>query len=294
MSPSGERALVAWPLLASQTLIFGTAAFALVIAPADAGERRALQAAFVPWWRALSLVVLALSPLGLLVEASAMAAVPLAKAFPLLGEVMSETHVGRMWACRLSLAVLLATAAWMPARRPIRQTAVFCIAAGLLVLGSLSSHAIDHGASAVEVYFLHQAAAGIWMGSLFGLCLGFSRANLGGRWVERTARRVSCVAGWSVGVLVLSGLCTAYNALGLNLDHLLYSTYGRTLLIKVWLFLVILGIGGYNRYRLVPAVDDARMRTLLLRSITIETVLMVAVLGFAALLANAPPAHHPW
>jgi putative copper resistance protein D len=291
VNPAIERALVAWPLLTSEVVIFGTAAFAFVIAPAQARERGGLQETFAPWWRWLSLAILVLSPLGLLVETSAMAGVPLAKTFPLLGEVMSETHVGQMWTWRLCVAVPLVVAAWLPARQPGRTTAVFCIAAGLLMLGSLAGHAIDHGAAAVAIYFLHLAAAGIWLGGLSGLCLGFWRGKLGDRWVESTAPRVSRAAGLSVAVLALTGLYNAYGTLGFHLDDLLYSNYGRTLLIKLWLFGVLLCIGGYNRYRLVPSVKEARARTLLVRSVAIETVLMVVVVGVAAMLANTPPPH---
>jgi hypothetical protein len=124
-----------------------------------------------------------------------------------------------------------------------------------------------------------------------GLWLGFAATNLGDRWVVRTAPRVSRVAGWSVAVVVFTGLYNAHDALGLNLYHLLYSAYGRTLLFKVALFGVVLGIGGYNRYRLVPAVEDDRARAVLLRNVTVETVFLVGVLGIAALLANTPPAH---
>lgn len=292
MSPGLERTLVAWPLLASELLIFGSAAFVLVIAPADARERHSLMSACLPWWRGLSLAILSLSPLGLLVEASAMAGVPFAKAFPLLGEVMGETHVGRIWAGRLSVALLLAVAAWLPERQPVRKSAMFCITAGLLALDSLSSHAIDHGAPAVVAYFLHQAAAGFWIGSLFGLCLGCARRDLGDLWVERTAPRVSRYAGWSVAILIITGVYNSYEALGMRLDDLVYSAYGRTLLIKLWLFAVILTIAAYNRYRLVPAVDDRRARALLLRSVSAEVVLIILVIGVAALLANTPPAHH--
>lgn len=291
MSPGIERALVAWPLLVCEILIFGTAAFALVIVPAAADGRDRLEAVMVPWWRALSLVVLVLSPLGLLVETSAMAGVSLGKAFPLLGEVMTDTHVGRMWTWRLSVALLLTVAAWIRARRPLRETAMFSIAAVLLILDSLSSHAIDHGVVAVAIYFLHEAAAGLWLGGLTGLCLGFWRAQVGDGWLELTAPRVSCVAGWSVAVLALTGLFNAYETLGLNIEHLLYSDYGRTLLIKIWLFAVLLAIGGYNRYRLVPAVKEARARTLLVRSVAIESVLMLVVIGVAAMLANTAPPH---
>lgn len=168
---------------------------------------------------------------------------------------------------------------------------MFSIAAALLVLDSLSSHAIDHGAAAVAIYFLHEAAAGLWLGGLTGLCLGFWRAKIDDGWLELTAPRVSCAAGWSVAVLALTGLYNAYETLGLNVEHLLYSDYGRTLLIKVWLFAVLLAIGGYNRYRLVPAVKEPRARTLLVRSVAIESVLMLVVIGVAAMLANTAPPH---
>jgi copper resistance protein D len=291
VSPIAQRALVAWPLMAAQMLVFGSAAFELAIAPADAGDRR-LQMAFTPWWRVLSLVVLALSPLGLLVATSNMAGVALGKAFPLLTEVMAETHIGRMWAWRLGVAVLLVIAAWVPAQWLIRTTAIFALTAVLLLLGSLSSHAIDKGATAVAIYLLHEMATGLWIGALLGLRLGFARSNRDDRWVQRTAPRVSRVAWWCVAVLAATGIYNAYDALGLSLDHLLYSAYGRILLFKVALFGMALGIAGYNRYRLVPAVEDARARGLLLRNVTVETVLLVGVLGVAALLANTPPAHH--
>jgi Copper resistance protein D len=68
-----------------------------------------------------------------------------------------------------------------------------------------------------------------------------------------------------------------------------YTTYGRTLLLKLALFAVIVSIGGYNRYRLVPAVGTALSRRMLLRNVTIESVLLIGALALAALLANTPP-----
>jgi putative copper export protein len=50
-------------------------------------------------------------------------------------------------------------------------------------------------------------------------------------------------------------------------------------------------LGGYNRYRLVPTVADASVRTQLVRSVAIECVLLVAVMGWSADLANTPPPH---
>lgn len=133
MSPIAERALVEWPLLTGEILIFGTAAFTLAIAPGNAAERRGLQLVLTPLWRALSLIILFFSPLGLLMAASEMADLPLWKIFPLLGEVMAETHVGRIWAWRLGFAVILVVIVWLVAESFLREASVCSITAALLV-----------------------------------------------------------------------------------------------------------------------------------------------------------------
>jgi putative copper export protein len=290
VNPIVERALVAWPLIAAEILTFGMAVFVIVIAPADAVERRRLEMAFAPWWRALSLLILFLSPLGLLLAASEMAGVPLQKTFPLLAEVMGETHVGRMWAWRLGFAVLLVVLSWAGEGFP-QRIGVVTLTAALLLLESFSSHAIDKGVAAIVSFFLHEVAAAVWIGSLLGLWAGSLRIKPDVRWVETASRRVSLTAGYAVAVLAVTGLYNAYTTMNLSLDHFTYTTYGRTLLLKLALFAVVVSIGGYNRYRLVPAVGDASARRGLLRNVTVESVLLIGVLGLAALLANTPPPH---
>ena len=91
--------------------------------------------------------------------------------------------------------------------------------------------------------------------------------------------------------LVLSGVYSASKTLGLNLNHLVYSPYGQILIAKVMVGILIVGLGGYNRYRLIPAAPSPSARTALLRNVAVECILLVGVLGFAALLANTPPPH---
>jgi putative copper export protein len=236
------------------------------------------------------MVILALLPLGLLIDASDMARVPLGKAFALAPEVLRQTHVGRTWAWRSVFAVVLVAASWWPTRHLLKSMTVLGTMAALVASDSLSSHAIDKGALAVAIYFFHEAAVGVWIGALAGLSLGFATKDLEDGWVERAAPRVSRAAGWCVAVLVPAGVYQAYNALGLNLDHLLYAAYGRTLLLKVALFAVVIGIGGYNRYRVVPEVQTGSSRGALLRNVAVESALLLLRLGVAALLANTPPA----
>jgi copper transport protein len=69
------------------------------------------------------------------------------------------------------------------------------------------------------------------------------------------------------------------------------SAYGRTLLLKLAIATPALVLGAYNRYRLVPTVAEARVRLQLVRSVAIECLLLVAVVGWSAVLANTPPPH---
>jgi hypothetical protein len=111
-------------------------------------------------------------------------------------------------------------------------------------------------------------------------------------WVEHAARCVSKLAFWSVIALVITGIYTAYNGLGFDLYHLLFSAYGRTLIAKVIVFIGIVAIGAYNRYWLVPNIGDPAAREILLRNVWLEFVILLsAVAGLATLLANTPPAH---
>jgi len=102
---------------------------------------------------------------------------------------------------------------------------------------------------------------------------------------------VSTMAVWSVAALVLSGAYTAYQGLGFSVDRLLFSSYGRTLVVKVVVFCAVLSIGAYNRERLIPDIAASGTQRILLRNLGIESlVLGVVVVGLAALLANTPPA----
>jgi putative copper resistance protein D len=291
MTPAAERALAVWPLLAAQAIIFGTAAFALMLARRPECEPKRLAAALTPLWRGLALAALAFSPIVLLVDTAAMADTTAAQALPLMAEVVRETHFGRVWLYQFGAILVLIAAAWMPAGDTAR-TILLCAAAGvLLLLTSLGGHAIDRGPRAVVIYLIHEMAASLWIGAILGLWIGAARARLGAGWVAHTCPRVSSIAGWTVLALVASGLHTAYFALDADPDRMIYSAYGRTLTIKIAAATVVILIGGYNRFFLIPAAVKSSPRAALLRNIGIESLMLIGILGLAALLANTPPVH---
>jgi putative copper export protein len=72
---------------------------------------------------------------------------------------------------------------------------------------------------------------------------------------------------------------------------LFYSAYGQTLLTKAALFAMILAIGGFNRYYLIPTADQRSIQRLLLRNVAIEVTFLIVVFWVASLLSNTPSAH---
>lgn len=282
--------ILAWPLITAQLLIFGTAAFALATASGHAVGREGSTDSLVVLWRGLALVILALSPLRFLGVAAGMADSTWKEAIPLVPQIVRETFAGRVWAWRLGVAAMLAIAAWIPARRMLPPL-MLAISTLLLLFQSMTSHAVDKGAYAIAIHFVHQVAAGLWLGALVCLLVGATYGHARAEWLGWATGRVSKIAGWSVLVLVVTGGVRAWYALGLHFDLLLYSLYGRTLLWKLATAGTVILIGGYNRYRLVPALGEASARTTLIRNVTAECLLLGAVLGWSALLANTPPPH---
>jgi putative copper resistance protein D len=289
MSQIGERALVAWPLLVAEVLTFGTAAFALLLAPDTRFEE--LADALTPLWRGLGMLVVVFSPCALLVGTANMGDLSLRAALPFLPQVLRETHFGHVWCWNFPLTMMLAVIPWARGRGQLKAALLGCVACALLLLVSCSSHAIDRGTTAVIVYFIHEMAAALWVGAILGLWIGAVRGKLGPVWVLKTAPRVSGVAGWTVVILILSGLYTAYYSLGADPHRLLDAAYGRTLVYKICAAMLVLLIGAYNRYWLMPTVSESSSQENLLRNVGVESVLLVGVLGLAALLANTPPAH---
>ena len=289
MTQVGARALAAWPLLVAEILIFGTAGFALLLAPDTQSEEMAN--ALTPLWRGLGLLAVVCSPLALLVGTANMGDLSLRAAIPLVPQVIRETHFGHVWMWSVPLTLALLVVPWTPGRGPWKTATLGLVACALLLLVSFASHAIARGRIAVIVYFIHELAAALWIGAILGLWFGAVRGNLGSRWVLQAAPRVSSVAGWTVAILILSGLYTAYYSLGADPHRLIDAAYGRTLVDKICAAMLVLLIGAYNRYWLMPTVSEASAQESLLRNVGVECVLLIGVLGLAALLANTPPAH---
>lgn len=222
---------------------------------------------------------------------------------------------GLGWQCLLLVAAVLCSGGVLLRRPAVARAssvgAVALVAVGFSVWGH--ARAVERSAVALVAGGVHVAAAALWIGGLVGLTLLLVR-RAGP--VDAVAATVGRFSGWAAamaGAVVVAGGALAWTMLG-SPGELVDSNYGTVLLVKLGLVGVILALAGYNRWSLVPglATDaddpgdaapsealvgagagdgpaDARRWTHLRRSVVVEAVLMLAVVGVTAVLVDRTP-----
>ncbi len=177
--------------------------------------------------------------------------------------------------------------------RGVTWWAVATVASGFAALSlTFSGHAAAHEERFVVATLAdaaHVIAAGGWAGAVGVL------AWVAWRWrgdpdaagvTATLIDRFKPVALTSAAVLVASGVVSAWLNLG-GIAPLFSSTYGRLLLAKVAIVIVVAELG--RRHSLTAARDVRAGRTAAVaRSIVAEAALMVVVLAVTALLAGSP------
>ena len=293
-SPAWNMALLAWPSLLAVELTLGSAALSLMLGFSNRADSRttsgSVAGAMTRSWRLLAIINLLFSILMVVNTVAEMAGVRWVDALPLIGEAVRQTHAGRVWEFQLPAGLVLLLITWIPKRESLRELLLLPTCAAILLMGSLTSHAIDGGAATVAVHLIHQIAVGVWTGSLFAFWQSSRQLGAESLVTVSSAGTLSKLAGFSVTILTLSGTLLAYEGLGLRFDRLLHSSYGQILLIKLAVFGLVLGVASYNRYVILPLLDRLGARQALVRNVCVEWLSIVIVLALAALLANTPPA----
>ena len=155
-----------------------------------------------------------------------------------------------------------------PARSAAVRLLPLAIPLGFLLLEpALSGHGSTQ--SPVALLFptnvLHVAAVSAWFGGLVALVLVVSRATREleppdrSRLLAAVLARFSQLALIAVVVILASGLIQAY-VLVRHPHALLDTAYGRAVLIKFCLLLVLIGVGAYNRLQIGSALGAGRRR----------------------------------
>jgi len=233
-----------------------------------------------------------------------------------IGVAITQTQFGRLWTWRLGL-MLLFTIANLFARRKCRtflwssrgwQYAGLIIATTLLASITWAGHAgATIGAERpihLTVDSAHLIAAGLWPGCLLPLTLVLLQACRSSEpslllAAGAITRRFSALSLLVVAALGATGLTNSYFLVG-SLRALVTTGYGRLLMLKVLLFVIMIGFGACNLLRFKPQLalaneQNAKQRDAL-RKLTRNVIaelcigtLIVLIVG--ALGATPPPRH---
>jgi len=198
---------------------------------------------------------------------------------------VADTQSGQWWIARLVVIALFGVSIALRSRFAVRGGVVVVSALGLGVLAVVAAggHAIS-GDSIVLGFvstLVHLVAMSIWFG---GLALVLLAPPPGQFW--QTVTRFSPWALGSVVALAVSGGVNAWRQLG-SPGGLTDSSYGRWLVIKLVLVVLVVGVAAFSRRTVHTRGDDAS--TLVRRSVGFEIAGVVLILGATAGLVNSPP-----
>ncbi|MEU5321916.1 copper resistance protein CopC [Streptomyces sp. NPDC021056] len=233
-------------------LLIGTALFLALCRPADADILPRLLR--VGWWT-LAGATVALFVLRAPYEAGT----DPAAAFD--GAAFERTVTSRPGLVLLARLVLLALTAVFLLRLFRRRRSSYAIGAALALGLALTWAAGEHASAGIQVpvamasSVLHVLAMAAWLGGLTALVVTLYRAAV----VEpATVTRFSRLAFVSVTVLVLTGVYQSWRGLG-SWSALTDTTYGRLLVAKLTVVVVLLTAAGFSRLWTVRlATADAR------------------------------------
>lgn len=216
---------------------------------------------------------------------------------PLLSMMLTDTSWGRAWVLQVFLFAVLGAAIVRarPHRDVLALAAGVPAAIGLAAIPGLTGHAagLEQGAFLVLANdTLHVLAVGVWIGTLL-LLLGAATPALLRRPNGQVAAIAAAVHAFSpialaaAAVLVLTGAINALLHVRAPAD-LVSTDYGRTLLVKIGLVIVVAFAGLVNwrvvRPRLVSLEFVRRLRY----SMTLELVLAAFVLLVTSYLTGLP------
>jgi copper transport protein len=239
------------------------------------------------------------------------------------------TRFGRIWGLRVLDWLVLGTvltagagAAAIPVLRPAAVgatgvapapfpskgvcAALAIPAAFLAITPALAGHATTQHpvAALLPLDVVHVLAMSVWIGGLVALLVVVPQATRRLDPPERTRLlaavllRFSPIALGCVVALAATGVLQALIDMGWSLSALTSTPFGRAVLIKVGVLVVLVGLGAVNRQRVVPALrrladggePPGAAGRLLRQTLRAEVALLVVVLGVtSALVSYAPP-----
>ena len=209
-------------------------------------------------WISLAMTVTS-GVIWVLLQAEAMSDLPLREAMSgdILSTVLTETQFGMVSEFRLVLAIVLAACLFFNRLQLAHSLALISglgLVGGIAWTGHAGSDA-DWSNLHLTADVLHLVAAAAWLGGLVPLALLLSQAlrNEADPWASlasQAARRFSMLGIVSVGTITATGIVNGWILVG-SFKALVVTEYGRLLMLKIFLFMIMLAFAAINLLGLV-------------------------------------------
>ncbi|HXH79953.1 copper resistance protein CopC [Nocardioides sp.] len=180
---------------------------------------------------------------------------------------------------------------------PRRRLAAAAVGGAAICAPALTGHtrATSPELLAVAADMLHLAAGSFWFGGLLGLALVLPLLLAQGDVAAAVLARFSGLAAGVLVALVATGSVLAWRVVG-SWSALVETTYGRLLLLKITVAAIAVLIGAWNRYALMPRMQDRARRgkpaaeaALVRRTTMVEAAALVGVLLLTGVLVDRSP-----
>jgi putative copper resistance protein D len=296
---------------AATAITTGTLIFRAVVAAV--ASRSAAPAAIIVSRQTLRIawICLAISAASgivwVLLQAASMSGLPFAEAMTsdVLLTVLNETQFGMVSEIRFALAVVIGVCLAYDRFPPARGLGLV-LSLGLIGAVGWTGHAGstvgETGVLHLAADILHLVAAAIWIGGLVSLVLLFAvtrrdRTDASMSFARDATQAFSSMGIAIVAVIFATGIVNTWILVG-SWHALIATGYGRLLMLKIALFIVMLLFAAANRFWLTPRLAlpssapqfDARRQ--LARNSMIEFVLALAIFAIVGLLGTLHPASH--
>ena len=252
----------------------------LAVRSADAAANRMLL-----WLAWVFLLVGSLGSFGMY-GAKVVAGSPSDAIKPSVWGKVAGSHTASVLLVRAMLVVVLGGLLLTFAKRAgdVWRGATLAVCVALVLTYSTIGHAYaQHPAPLwIAVDAVHLTAISLWIGGLLMFAFG-SSAWLTDPDNERIVRRFSLTAMVAVPVIIATGVAQTLKLAG-SLDDVTSTSWGRTLLVKVAVVTVLIALGGVSQWLLRHDGPSSLKRTVL-----VEALIGIAVVGLAAGLVALPP-----
>ncbi|MFP5105279.1 copper resistance CopC/CopD family protein [Neobacillus sp. C211] len=293
-TPKADLIIIRWLQYLSNAFYVGLIFFYMVIVPMELRETGSVDKKF----RKLLSTGLILLFLSILLSLPLQATIESGYSwsevfnFSIIENILMNTNYGQFWVIQIALLITLALLTSFigmaeSTKRCILWTC-FCLGAALLLTKALTSHAAaqPNHLLTISMDFLHLLAASIWIGSLTGFVSLLSlRKNTEIK--QNYLKMIKSFSKWGlilVLFLTLTGVFASFLYIP-NLSALVQTNYGKALMWKLILFLVMLLLAAVN------FIKGKRGTTKGLKaSLKGELTLGLLILVLSVVLTNLPTA----